>query len=135
VAVARRRSRLFRLIVLAGLIGAGVYWWRRTRVLDADLMDAPSWPPLDVPATPEPPASEREPSPAVNGAALAETADAVAAWVAPDGEHCPADHPVKATKTGVYHVPGGQFYGRASAERCYTTPAAAEADGYRASKR
>jgi hypothetical protein len=115
--------------------GVGVYWWRRTRVLDADLIDAPSWPPLDVPRPAEPPAAEQEPAQTVNGATVTEVADSVATWVVPGGDGCPDGHPVKATKTGVYHVPGGQFYERASAERCYATPAAAEADGYRASKR
>ena len=37
--------------------------------------------------------------------------------------------------TEVFHVPGGFNYPRARADRCYLDPAAAEADGLRASKR
>lgn len=58
------------------------------------------------------------------------------AWVEPlDGKQCPPGYPVKANdNSGIYHVPGGRFYQRTVAERCYATPAAAEADGYRAAK-
>lgn len=35
----------------------------------------------------------------------------------------------------IYHVPGGQFYDRTSAEACFATPEEAEAAGYRRSKR
>jgi hypothetical protein len=36
--------------------------------------------------------------------------------------------------SGIYHVPGGRFYERTNADRCYLGPDAAEADGYRRSK-
>lgn len=57
-------------------------------------------------------------------------------WVtATDGE-CPVDHPVKAKESsGIYHVEGGLSYARTRADRCYLSPDAAEADGYRAAKR
>jgi micrococcal nuclease len=42
---------------------------------------------------------------------------------------------VKVASSGIYHVPGGQFYERTTAERCYADPQAAEADGYRAARR
>jgi hypothetical protein len=162
--VARRRSRLRRIVVFVGLIGAGAYWWRRsTRVSEPEMLAAPSWPPLDD----RPSATAAEPA-AANGTTTTHAADSAAAadvadvadvaqvadvadvaqaadvadvaetamrWVASADGGCPDGYPVKATKTGVYHVLGGQFYARASAERCYATPAAAEADGYRASKR
>lgn len=35
----------------------------------------------------------------------------------------------------IYHAPGGQFYAATKAEECFTTPEAAQAAGYRASKR
>ena len=35
---------------------------------------------------------------------------------------------------GIFHVPGGRFYDRTKPERCYSTPEAAAADGYRPSK-
>ena len=57
------------------------------------------------------------------------------AWVEADDGSCPASHPVKAkVSSGIYHLPGGSFYARTRAERCYVDAAAAEADGYRAAK-
>ena len=51
-----------------------------------------------------------------------------------DGE-CPDGYPVKANdNSGIYHVPGGRFYGRTVPERCYARAEDAEADGYRAAK-
>ena len=37
--------------------------------------------------------------------------------------------------SGIFHVPGGQNYERTHADRCYTDPSAAEADGLRRAKR
>jgi hypothetical protein len=52
-----------------------------------------------------------------------------------DDGTAPATHPIKANeKSGIYHVPGGRFYGRTKPERCYATPSDAEADGYRQAK-
>jgi hypothetical protein len=58
------------------------------------------------------------------------------AWVQPlEGGDCPLTHPIKANESsGIYHVPGGRFYDRIEAVRCYGTPEAATADGYRAAK-
>ncbi len=58
------------------------------------------------------------------------------AWVEPlDDGGCPAGHPVKANdRSGIYHVPGGRFYDRTVAVRCYASPEAAAADGYRPAK-
>ena len=52
-----------------------------------------------------------------------------ATWVEPDEEGaCPLSHPVKANaNSGIYHVPGGPFYDRTHAERCYADAAGAEA--------
>jgi hypothetical protein len=57
-------------------------------------------------------------------------------WMAPlEVGGCPASHPVKANeKSGIYHVPGGRFYERTDAQRCYVSADAAEADGYRPAK-
>ena len=35
----------------------------------------------------------------------------------------------------IYHVPGGEYYGRTKAEECFATEAAAQAAGYRRSRR
>jgi hypothetical protein len=57
-------------------------------------------------------------------------------WVMPEGDSCPASHPVKVKQSsGIYHVPGGFNYDRTKPDRCYLSPAAAQNDGYRASKR
>ncbi len=61
--------------------------------------------------------------------------DAEVPWVSPLDGVCPLTHPVKANdNSGIYHVPGGRFYDRTQAERCYRDAATAEADGYRAAK-
>jgi hypothetical protein len=59
-----------------------------------------------------------------------------AAWVEPDDGACPATHPVKVKlASGIFHVPGGLAYDRTAPDRCYRDAAAAEADGFRPSKR
>ena len=61
---------------------------------------------------------------------------ALAAWVESDGAACPVTHPVKANvRSGIYHLPGGASYDRTRPDRCYRDPAAAVADGLRASRR
>lgn len=51
------------------------------------------------------------------------------------GGVCPAGYPIKANdNSGIYHVPGQQFYNATNARNCFATTAAAEAAGYRASK-
>jgi hypothetical protein len=58
-------------------------------------------------------------------------------WVDPlPGGGAPASHPVKVKlSSGIYHVPSGFNYPRTKPDRCYVSAAAAEADGFRASKR
>lgn len=49
---------------------------------------------------------------------------------------CPPGFPVKGKRgSGIYHVPGGLSYERTVPDRCYETPADAEADGLRAARR
>jgi hypothetical protein len=69
------------------------------------------------------------------GAASDDTSEA-RAWVDPlDDGACPATHPVKANDhSGIFHVPGGRFYDRTVAVRCYADAESATADGYRAAK-
>lgn len=86
---------------------------------------------LDRSAPVDDPVVSDEPVAAVGEIAAEDTS----AWVAPDNGSCPVSHPIKASaKSGIYHVPGSQFYARTRAERCYEDAAAAEADGYRAAK-
>ena len=56
-------------------------------------------------------------------------------WVEPVNGDCPDGYPVKANdNSGIYHVPGGRFYDRTVAERCYANADDAVADGYRPAK-
>jgi hypothetical protein len=100
--------RLRRLIVLGIAVGATFVVWRRVRTRR---QERPEQIPFAAPARASVP------------------------WVdAVDGA-CPASHPVKVkVSSGIYHLPGGQFYDRTRPERCYADAAAAEADGYRAAK-
>ncbi len=63
--------------------------------------------------------------------------DVAPAWVDATGERtCPEGYPVKAKLSSkVFHVPGGAFYEGSVPDRCYASAEAAEADGFRASKR
>ena len=117
--------RTFFLLIIAVGVGATATWWRRRS--DTPMPAAPpEWPPL----RPVPDALSATPSPDSTPAPTGAT------WVAPDPDgSAPASHPVKAKdSSGIFHVPGGRFYDRTKADRCYATAAAAEADGYRPSK-
>lgn len=114
--------RLVLLVALLGATTAGYVWWKRRD--DALELGAPEWPPLPSP----------EPQPA-SAPAPVSTAEPAATWIEPVDGACPATHPVKLNETsGIFHLPGGRFYERTNADRCYTSAEAAVADGYRASK-
>jgi hypothetical protein len=92
-------------------------------------------------ATMAPPSGSPAATPVVDASLVQGFADATATagvganWVAPVDGACPASHPVKANDDShIFHVPGGRFYERTVAERCYTTADAAAADGYRPAK-
>lgn len=136
--------RCFLAAVAAGAgYGAWVLWRGR-----APEVDQPQWPPIDPPTAPragsradrptdtsaQPAAAFMAPSPVVSSTTATTTADA--AWVDPlDDGGCPLSHPVKANaNSGIFHVPGGRFYDRTKAERCYLTPEGAADDGFRAAK-
>ncbi|MFE5407279.1 cell wall-binding repeat-containing protein [Microbacterium sp. NPDC056569] len=49
---------------------------------------------------------------------------------------CPSWAPIKGNAdSGIYHVPGGQYYDATNPEECFTTETAAQAAGYRRSQR
>ena len=58
-----------------------------------------------------------------------------------DAWTCPTTDPIKGNFTTysgercIYHVPGGQFYGKTKPERCYATAEEARQDGCRRSRR
>ena len=114
-----------RVLWLALLGGAGALaarWWA-TRSVHTPAT-APTWPPLDT-------------EPVVHAVVepVVEPVAAAPRWVLPVDGACPDGYPVKANdNSGIFHVPGGRFYERTKAERCYVDAAAAAADGYRAAK-
>ena len=57
-------------------------------------------------------------------------------WIVPGPDGAvPDSHPIKVKVTsGIFHVPGGRFYERTTADRLYPSAESAEADGYRPSK-
>jgi hypothetical protein len=109
----RRALKRLRPFLLVGAATGTVIVVRRTR---------PRRPPRSVVQhRPEPADSKRQ--------------HEMPAWVEAVNGACPPTHPVKVkTTSGIFHVPGGQFYERTRPERCYVDAAAAEADGYRAAK-
>ena len=107
--------RIMFLAVVAMVAFVAVRWFSRPREPLASA--APAWPPLE-PLT-----------------AKAATAVAPSTWVPSDSGSCPLERPIKANdNSGIFHVPGGRFYDRTRAERCYAEAADAIADGYRAAK-
>jgi hypothetical protein len=75
------------------------------------------------------------PSDTLVAVASVATAEPTTRWVPAVDGTCPPGYPVKVSRTGIVHVPGGLSYLRTVPERCYATAAEAEADGYRAAKR
>jgi hypothetical protein len=117
--------------LLIGAVGGVVYaWWRDQNAVEPAA--TPEWPPLPTPAPAE--------TSVVN--ALVDAPDArsndgtAGGWLVPDDDgSCPVTHPIKANdNSGIFHVPGGRFYERTKAERCYQSAEAAVADGYRQAK-
>jgi hypothetical protein len=153
--VRKRLRRIKRLAILGGIIGVVLALRRAKAARDARQVLGPpaTWPPLEVGEPPvaavgdllAEPNGDRHASPPADAPVVADVpvaavglldADEPApSWVAPQGGSCPLSHPVKANaSSGIYHLPGGQFYDRTKAERCYVDAAAAEADGYRAAR-
>ena len=128
--------RMFWLALLGGAGFAGWSLWSSSRQGSARAVPAGA-PARATAVDPVPrPPTRADPEPAPPAAPQAFTAAASgAAWVTPVDGACPDGYPIKANdNSGIYHVPGGRFYERTRAERCYPTAESAEADGYRRSK-
>jgi len=112
-------QRLFWLGVFVGA-GCGAYqaWTRRqASAAAAPSQSSTAWPPLQ--------ASDAD----------RETVASTPRWVSPVNGDCPEGYPVKANDNSrIYHLPGGRFYARTVAERCYANADDAVADGYRPAK-
>ncbi|MET0895096.1 MAG: hypothetical protein ABWY80_04525 [Acidimicrobiia bacterium] len=114
-----------RLLGFTALAGAGYAVWRAME--SRRVTSSVTWEAQPFPYPPQP----RTPSTAPKTAADDSPTD----WIEPDDGACPTSHPVKAKlSSGIFHVPGGANYDRTNADRCYTSPDAAESDGLRASK-
>jgi len=125
------RKGVKRALGLGVLAGAAYAAWRAFEKSRPE--PTLTWQPRPFPYPPEAVAT---PSSAETTAATDATAATEAPWLdAVDGE-CPVTHPVKAKlASGIFHEEGGANYARTKADRCYATPAAAEADGLRPAKR
>ncbi len=125
---------LRRLVILAllGVVGGAAFTVLRRRKAESTpaRLSQSEWPMLE--RRPEPPvAHDGSPRPFV-----AVPVDQAARWLVPEADgQCPPGYPIKANdNSGIFHVPGGRFYDRTIAERCYADAADAEADGYRRAK-
>lgn len=128
--------RLFWLLLLA-TAGAVAYAWWRERAETPSAAEPPAWPPLDdVGGTAAAPAPSVPADPLPSPDPTTETERPAPDWLrTEDDGTCPESHPVKVNeKSGIFHVPGGRFYDRTNADRCYATAEAALADGYRQAK-
>lgn len=149
-------QKLRRLATILGLVAVAAVVVTAVRRLLASPAEPPpgghDWPPLAPEQDARPPDEEAvgphgevhtlEHDQVVDDAGPHEAAvpgeppEELGPWVAPVDGACPATHPVKAkAASGIYHVEGGANYERTVPDRCYLSPAAAEADGYRAAKR
>ena len=121
------RSWLLRLALVLTVV-AFVLTMRRRRSA-ARLPGEAVWPPLD-----ETSADGRWSPPAVS--TIPDDVPPSQRWSEPAGRECPAGFEVKVKlASGIYHVPGMFAYERTIPDRCYASPEAAEADGFRAAKR
>jgi hypothetical protein len=127
-------KRLVKLVLVVGVIAA----------LLALLKRRPAPPSASPTAPPTRPAPTQRPGPVDAPLVTPSTAageppskDVAPAWADASGERtCPDGYPIKAKLSSkVFHVPGGSMYDRTTPDRCYATAEAAEADGFRQSKR
>src|SRR5713101_4339670 len=113
---------------------------REARLLQLGLWKDTSLPPSQgaSPGSPQTPAAaQTRPSPA----AEAQQAQGRLGVPPQDAWTCPLTHPIKGNFTTysgercIYHMQGGQYYGKTKPERCYATEEDAVKDGCRRSKR
>ncbi len=123
--------RLLRRLMWLGVLAGGAYVGYRAWSRKQSLPSAPpEWPPLPTSSKPVPSSAPR-PAPVET---TVETVD-TPRWLPPVDGQCPPGYPLKANEnSGIFHVPGGRFYERTVAERCYANAEDAIADGYRQAK-
>ena len=120
--------RLLRRLMWLGVLAGGAYVGYRAWSRKQSLPSAPpEWPPLPTSSKPVPSSAPRS--------APVETTVETPRWLPPVDGHCPPGYSLKANEnSGIYHVPGGRFYDRTVAERCYANAEDAIADGFRQAK-
>lgn len=133
--------RWFRRLFWLGLLAGGGYAaYRVVGQRQSQSSATPEWPPL--PARPAQPSAKVDSAPEA-ATRTASTAPALATDEAPAGQRwkppvngdCPDGYPLKANDNSmIFHSPGGRFYARTVAERCYASADDAIADGYRPAK-
>jgi hypothetical protein len=133
--------RLLRRLFWLGLLAGGAYGaYRVMGQRQSQSTTTPEWPPLPVrPAQPSPKAATV--SDAVTRSQTTETVPATdeepagQRWKPAVNGDCPKGYPLKANDNSrIFHSPGGRFYERTVAERCYANADDAIADGYRPAK-
>lgn len=109
----------------------------QTNVVEATLLPVADVAPTEVPAPhPDPTVVASAPSPTVEPDAEFDAAPQPQRWTDPVDGTCPDGYLVKAKlASGIFHIPGGVAYLRTNPDRCYRSPADAEADGLRAARR
>ena len=114
---------LRRLFWLGVLVGGGYGAYTALNRRRSSAVTAPQWPAVPVVR------------PDTEQSAPVSTDAGPQRWVEPINGDCPDGYPVKANDNSrIYHVPGGRFYERTAAERCYANADDALADGYRPAK-
>ena len=124
--------RWLRRFVWLGVLAGGGYAGYRTWSRKQSLASAPAeWPPQSPSSSKPAPSSTPRSAPVE---APLETVD-TPRWLPPVDGGCPPGYPLKVNESsGIFHVPGGRFYDRTVAERCYANAEDAIADGYRQAK-
>lgn len=140
---------LIGLIVL-GCIGSALGGWPAVRQAGAPTAMPAAPTPTEEPAPTSAPHTTRAPAPTILPTSLPSpiptappTVAIVLKGVAPVGEACPPEAPIKGNivdrgeRKGekIYHVPGSSSYQQTKPERCFATAADAESAGFRAPER
>ena len=130
--------RWLRRLFWVGLLGGGGYGAYRVWSQRQSPSPAPQWPAMPITDSIAKPIGKPAAKHAASSVAATDAAESEAPsarWLAPVNGGCPDGYPVKANNnSGIFHVPGGRFYARTVAERCYASADDAIADGYRPAK-
>jgi len=135
-------KRLVKLLTLVAVVAVVVAVLKRRPAPPSASPTAPPTPVAPKVSAAKPPMPTMPKMPTVTEDATQPEAAPVAderatGWVEPTADGgCPDGYPVKAKASSkIFHVPGGVLYDKTVPDRCYASPDAAVADGYRASLR